>query len=223
MQLDRRETVLFVGRMVLLATLFLVIAGVGYIFVPYDQKLILFSDKYFKSFKELPYFYYIFWTFMFLQASVMIGVVSMFHCVHEELNTPLFVWISRLSTLGYLLMGLTYVSRLYYMPKVTREYLGGSDIVKEVVIAGGTMEFDKFLMSFGFASLWFFTLAIYSVRCKLFNVAIRVINFVCAFGYFIGLLGYFVQTRILTTGSSILVIIFPVWAIEMYKYCKKVA
>ena len=107
------------------------------------------------------------------------------------------------------------------MPKVTNEYLSGSDTVKEVVIANGTMEFDKFLMSFGFSSIWFFTLAIYSVKYKLFNKSVRILNFVCSFGYFIGLLGYFIQTRILTTASSILVLVFPIWAYGIYRYSKK--
>lgn len=219
--LKKEESVKFIGKAVLFAALCLVIAGISYIFVPYDQKLILFSDKYFVSFKAFPYTYFMFWFFMFLQAMIMIGIVSLFNNLDDSLNTPFFYWSSKLTTFGYLLMGLTYISRLYYMPKVTSEYLSSSDNVREVIIANGTMEFDKFLMSFGFASIWFLTVAILSIKNNLFNLPIKILNFVCSFGYCIGLVGYFVQARILTTSSSILVIFFPIWAISISRYSKK--
>lgn len=221
MNLETKKTVKFVGKLVIFAAIFLVVAGISYINVPYEQKLILFSDKYFNSFNQNPYPYFGFWFFMFLQAMCMIGIVSLFRYLEDKLNTPFFYWISKLAIFGYLLMGLTYISRLYYMPEICAEYLAGSDTVKEVVIANGTMEFDKFLMSFGFASLWFLVLGILSVKYHLFNLEIRILNFVCAFGYCVGLVGYFVQERILTTSSSVLVIFFPVWAYSLYRFCKK--
>lgn len=222
MVLEKNEAIKFIGKLAIFAAIFLIIAGVAYVLVPYEQKLILFSESYFESFHKLPYPYFFFWFFMFLQAMVMIGIVSMFSNLDTKFNAPFFYWISKLAMLGYLLMGLTYISRLYYMPKVTREYFEGSDVVKEVIIADGTMEFDKFLMSFGFAALWFFVLGVYSVKYKLFNRVLRILNFVCSFGYGIALVGYFVQERVLTTSSSVLTCFFPIWSYSLYSYTKNI-
>ena len=118
-------------------------------------------------------------------------------------------------------MGLTYISRLYYMPNVTNAFLSSSEGTRETIVALGTMEFDKFIMSYGFACIWFLTVAILTVKYKLFNKVFAVLSFITSAGYAIALIGYFVRTRVLTTCSSCLVIIFPIWAWMLYKYTKE--
>lgn len=211
-----------------LNTIFLVIitllilgAGGAYVLVPYDQKLILFSESYFVSFSQNPYPYYCFWGCMSLMALFMIGLVINFKYIEKKLDTPLFNWMSTLAVIGYALMALTYVSRLYYMPETTKIFFESSSIVREVIIALGTMEFDKFIMSYGISAAWFLSVGILSVRNKAFNKTIRLLSFIISFGYLNGLFGYFIQTRIMTTFTSILVIIFPVWSILIISYLRK--
>lgn len=218
-----RKEQLAVGKFSLLSALFLVLAGISYVNVPYEQKLIIFSKSYFESFNQNLVPYFGFWISMFIQAMFMIGVLLFFKKINHKLEeSPVFTWISTLAIIGYMLMGLTYISRLYYMPNVTNAYLNSSAGTQETIVALGTMEFDKFIMSYGFSSLWFITLAIYSIRYKLFNKAITTLSVIVSLGYVVALLGYFIRTRILTTGSSCLVILFPIWAFLIYKHIKNI-
>lgn len=220
-EVEDRKGKIAAGRFAILSCIFLVLAGISYIFVPYEQKLIIFSKSYFESFKSSPMAYYGFWSGMFIQAMLMIGLMLNFRKINKKFQSPLFVWISTLGIIGYSLMGLTYISRLYYMPNVTNAYLNSSAGTQETIVALGTMEFDKFIMSYGFASLWFLTVAILSIKNKLFNKIFVVLTLITSAGYAIALIGYFVRTRVLTTCSSCLVIIFPIWAVMLYKFIKQ--
>ena len=76
--LETRKFKLAAGRFAVLSCIFLVLAGISYIFVPYEQKLIIFSESYFKSFNDAPFAYYGFWSGMFIQAMLMIGLLINF-------------------------------------------------------------------------------------------------------------------------------------------------
>jgi hypothetical protein len=211
----------FTGILALLASIFLLIAGIAYLNVPYVQKLIIFSEKYFNSFHEQPMPYFLFWSDMFIYAMLMIGVVYCFQFIDKRLNNGIFSLISILAIIGYMLMGLTYISRLYYMPNVTKAFLEGTVATRDTIVALGTMEFDKFIMSYGFAGIWFFTVAIFSIRYKLLNKLIILLSFVIGFGYILALSGYLIRERILTTTSSCMVICLPIWAIMVFMTLKK--
>jgi hypothetical protein len=211
------------GKFALLSTLFLLIAGIAYINVPYAQKLIIFSEKYFNSFHKQPLPYFLFWSDMFVYAMLMIGVISCFKFIDNRLNNSFFSWVSILATIGYTLMGLTYISRLYYMPNVTNAFLNGTLATRDTIVALGTMEFDKFIMSYGFAAFWFYTVGISSIKYKLFNKLMILMCFVIGSGYVLALTGYLIRERVLTTLSSCMVICFPIWTITVFMSLKKLS
>lgn len=209
------------GTFAVLSTIFLLVAGIAYLNVPYEQKLIIFSESYFSSFLYQPQPYFFFWTDMFAHAMLMIGVISCFKHIDTRLNNTFFSWVSTLAIIGYTLMGLTYISRLYYMPNIANAFLNGTSATKDTIVALGTMEFDKFIMSYSFAALWFFTVGIASIKYKLFNKLLIIMSFINGAGYIVGLVGYLIRERALTTASSCLVVCFPVWAVSLLFSFKK--
>lgn len=206
----------WVGIFALLSTVFLLVAGVAYLNVPYEQKLIIFSQRYFDSFSQTPWPYYIFWSGMILHAMFMIGVISCFRKISHALHHDVFKFVSILAIIGYSIMMLTYASRLHYMPRITHAFMAGDETTKTVIIALGTMEFDKFILAFLLSSVWFFTLSVLSYTHKIMHKAIIWVQVLIGSGYLCGLIGYLAQIRTLISILMILFLLFPVWSFYWY-------
>lgn len=196
-----------------LSAVFLLIAGAGYMFVPEIQKLIIFQSAFFESFRSTPAPYFVFWGGMFVHAVFMIGVINSMRSVNRAFTDAYFSWVSILGIVGYSVMALTYISRMDYIPRMTNAFLEGSAATQETIVSMETMEFDSFVMSYGFAALWFVSFGLYAIRHRIAHAGIAFVSFVIGLGYLLGLIGYLVGNAVLTTMTAAVVFIFPLWTL----------
>lgn len=202
----------------LISTLFLGLIAISCILIFDEQESIVLSNSYYSDFNQYPLPYFGFWTAIF-----MIAVLFFFRNINSRFKGKLFVWISNFGIVIYILMGLTYICKLCYLPSIMDPQVINSIIVQDLILTLGTMEIERFIIAYGFSALWFIILVAYGIRYKLFNKSIIALSIITSLGYISALLGYFTRMRILTMCSYSLVLEFELWIFFIYRYIRDIS
>jgi hypothetical protein len=199
---------------ILVAALAIIIAVTCYQLAPIEQRFLIYRKVFFESFLKTPWFFEGFWIFMAIHAVAMMGVLISFFNTREK--GTFWQWHLGVGIIGYTLMCLTYVSRIYQVPKMAQAYVTGSDEIQKVIETYGILEFDFFNIAYGFPSLWFAVFGLVVLK----QHRILGISAMCiSLGYIVSIIGYLARiSSWLTASSSAAFIFFIIFAVTGWRF-----
>ena len=199
---------------IVVAVLAIIIAVTCYQLAPIEQRFLIYRNVFFESFLKTPWFFEGFWIFMAIHAVAMMGVLISFFNTRER--STFWQWHLGVGIIGYTLMCLTYVSRIYQVPKMGRAYVTASDEIRKVIETYGILEFDFFNIAYGFPALWFAVFGIIVLK----QHRILGISAICiSLGYIVSVIGYLARiSSWLTASSSAAFVFFLLFAVTCWKF-----
>ncbi len=206
---------IIVRSYLVIALLTIVAACTCYQLAPITQRFLVFRKAFFDSFAHAPWFFEGFWFFMSLHAIAMLGVLLCFFNTRREKH-PFWQWHLSVGMIGYTFMCLTYVSRLYFVPKMTLAYLQGGPTVRSIIETYGIAEFDFFNIAFGFPAIWFIVFGL----CAAKNYRLLAVSsWLIGIGYVFSIYGYLTRVSIvLGVSSAAAIVFFIIWVCASFKF-----